>query len=163
MIVTGNILKKLNEFLDKAIAADGADMGNIQFYDKQTGTLSIVAHKGFTDSFIRHFASVKPFDSSACGRAFGSGGIITIGNVANDKAFLKHLGIARQAGFSAVKSVPLFFTNEHTARQQIGVLSTHFREEKTQWDLTLLEEIAREITLILSRITASTDVAAYSS
>lgn len=152
MLLAGTTYDKLTRYLEKAIAQDRADMGNIQYYDTDTGTLSIVAQKGFNEGFISYFSEVKPFDSSACGRAFGSGGPITIGNVATDKAFAKHLTIARQAGFCAVKSIPLFHTDSRANRRQVGVLSTHFKEVKTHWDFTLLDDIVTDIARTLSLI-----------
>lgn len=74
--------------LNKAISLECADKGNIQLYDSDTNELIIVAHTGFEESFLKHFATVKPFDTSACGRAFGIGGTVLISNIETDIVLL---------------------------------------------------------------------------
>ncbi len=50
-----------------------------------------------------HFKVVKAFDSSACGRASGTGASVIITDITNDIAFIPHKRIVESAGFRAVK------------------------------------------------------------
>src|SRR6185436_15685950 len=43
------------EVLDAAIAIAGADRGNLQLFEPETGTLKIVAQRGFDSSFVDFF------------------------------------------------------------------------------------------------------------
>src|SRR6185503_15422311 len=104
--------------------------GTLQRYCKKDDRLEIVASEGFDSEFLRHFKNVKPFDSSCCGRAFGVGSIIIISDVEHDTSFRPNLSVARNAGFRAVKSVPIF----DTKGRKVGVLSTQFKEPKWDWN-----------------------------
>src|SRR5688572_27118166 len=112
-------------------------MGNIQLLDPESNNLYIVAQVGFKDDFLKHFEIVKAFDNSACGRAFGISTPIIINDVTLDKAFAPHLKIAKSAGLRAVKSVPLITSDN----KGLGVISTHFREPKYNWDTNKLNSI----------------------
>ncbi|MES2567579.1 MAG: hypothetical protein V4565_11970 [Bacteroidota bacterium] len=46
---------------------------------------------------------MKAFDSSACGRASGTGASVIITDITNDIAFIPHKRIVESAGFRAVK------------------------------------------------------------
>ena len=67
------ICLELNALLEKAIALDDANMGDLQVYDESTEILHLIAQKGFDDDFINYFKEVKAFSSATCGRAIGIG------------------------------------------------------------------------------------------
>jgi GAF domain-containing protein len=136
---------KLLGLLERAIAAEGADKGTLQRYIPSVKELVIAAQVGFDTQFMEHFKSVKPFDSSVCGRAFGIGSPIAINDVQKDIGFAPHLKVARDAGFRAVKSVPVF-TND---RRCIGVLSTHYKDPKEVWSVNPLDDIFPELIPLL--------------
>src|SRR5262249_21724136 len=57
----------LEFMLDTAIELSGADKGDVQLLDSQSGTLHIVAQRGFDESFLTFFAEVRPDEAAACG------------------------------------------------------------------------------------------------
>src|SRR4051794_15453265 len=58
----------LGEVLDASIILLNADFGDIQLYDAETGTLQIVAQRGFAQEFLDYFRSVRE-GTTACGMA----------------------------------------------------------------------------------------------
>jgi CRP-like cAMP-binding protein len=115
---------RLSAVLDAIIDAQRADFGNIQLYDSKTGTLAIVAHRGFSQEFLDYFATVDAHDTSACGQALKSRARIIIEDVTTDPSYAPHRAIAAAAGYRAVQSTPLI--NPRTGAP-VGMLSTHFR------------------------------------
>ena len=99
----------LEEILDASIELQGADLGNIQLYDRDTGTLEIVAHRGFDQEFLDYFSDTD--ENAACGRAMKQGERVVIEDVEKDARFEPHRRIAASAGFRAVQSTPLFDRN----------------------------------------------------
>src|SRR4051812_23101678 len=116
-------MNNLQQLLEKVLKLEGADMGNIQIYDPATDELKIVAQCGFETSFLNHFSVVKPFDPSACGRAFGIGSTVIISDVESDIGFKANKSAAKKAGFRSVKSVPVFSKKNKC----LGIVSTHFK------------------------------------
>lgn len=94
------------------------------------------------------FAIVKPFDTSACGRAFGIGGTVLISKIETDISFASNKVEGMKAGFKAVKSVPVFGTNNRC----VGIVSTHFKEVKRNWDTQALDVLLSEIALELEKL-----------
>ncbi|MCD6020152.1 MAG: hypothetical protein K0S53_3273 [Bacteroidetes bacterium] len=145
-------MEKLQLLLEQVIGLEKADKGNIQIYNLLEGGLKIVAQAGFDDSFLKHFSWVKPFDTSACGRAFGIGITVAINDVEEDIAFKTNRQAAKDAGFRSVKSVPVFGKNDKC----IGIVSTHFKEPKRNWETlnltNILPEIALELELLQNKL-----------
>jgi GAF domain-containing protein len=133
---------RLGELLAEAVRLDKASKGNIQAFDFRTQTLKIVCHSGFDREFLRHFRAVRPFDSSACGRAFGSGGCITIPDVLADEGFRPHREIAIANGIRSVKSLAL--TDEDG--RLYGVLSTHCARVRWDWE----RDNTRHVALVIA-------------
>ncbi len=142
-----SITQQLDELLQRAIKCDSAKMGNIQIFDKKNEVLTIIAHKGFKEDFLRHFKTVKAFDSSACGRAIGIGSPVLISDVTQDLGFIPHRAVAKSAGFRAVRSVPLIKDSQY-----IGVVSTHYEIPQWKWDNGEITEISKEISDVLYEI-----------
>lgn len=136
---------RLQELLREAIKAEKAGKGTLQRYDPSIDELEIVAQEGFTAEFLDHFKAVRPFDSSCCGRAFGVGTPIIISDVELDNGFRPNLKIARAAGFRSVKSVPIVSSKG----EKLGVISTHFKEPKWNWDMKRLNDILVELGKVL--------------
>ena len=132
---------RLAELLAEAITRDRAAKGNIQVFDPTSNTLQIVVHQGFDEAFLKHFKSVKPFDASACGRAFGAGRCIMIPDVLRDEAFAPHREIALANGFRSVKSLPI----DGPDGRLLGVLSTHSPDVRWDWELDNTRQVAVEI------------------
>jgi hypothetical protein len=108
--------------LEGAMSLLGADSGNVQLRDSESGALRIVAHSGFDSEFLEHFAVVAD-DASACGRAAGQRAQVVIEDVDDDEAFAPHRHIASASRFRAVQSTPLVDGTDRL----VGVISTHFR------------------------------------
>jgi len=98
-------LASLQPVLDAAILSDNCCAGNIQLAGADDGMLRIVAHRGFREPFLAHFATVRAGGGSACARAFASGHRIVITDVQADP------------GSTVVKN---------RAGRPVGVLSTHY-------------------------------------
>ena len=135
----------LARLLDDAVRMDRVAKGNIQVFDPRSKSLKIVSQLGFNEDFLRHFESVLPFDPSACGRAFGSGGCVVIADVEHDEGFKPHRAIARASGFRSVKSIPL----KGGDGRLLGVLSTHSVDARRDWKRENTNGIAAEIAAIL--------------
>lgn len=76
----------LSEILDAAIEGTDADMGNIQIYDPQTGSLHIQVHRGFHEPFLEFFNSVDP-GHAACGTALQSRERVIVPDVSDSTVF----------------------------------------------------------------------------
>lgn len=111
----------LDRALDGALSLFGADRGTIQILDPVTGSLRIVAARGFSAEFLDYFAVVDD-DSTACGRAAARCAQTVIADVSTDPGFAAHREIAAAAGFRGVQSTPL---TDWTGRL-LGVISTHY-------------------------------------
>jgi GAF domain-containing protein len=115
----------LHRVVDEAIAATGADMGNLQMADPTTGTLRIVASRGFAAPFLSYFSVVRGGDGSACGAAFKRGDRIIVPDVRRSDIFAGSPSgdVLREAGVHAVQSTPLL----GPGGRLIGIVSTHRR------------------------------------
>lgn len=142
----GGLRRPLLSILDRAIALDGADMGTMQKLDED-GLLRIYAQRGFDSEFLRHFAEVRAFDGSACGRAAGSAGCVVVPDIELDIAFEPHRAVARRNGMRSVKSCPVRAEDGRL----LGVLSTHCRGPRYGWDRAHLDELLLEAARVLDR------------
>ena len=81
----------IHDALDHVIAAavelHGAGKGHVQLFDRDRRHLRIVAHRGFAQDFIERFATVPPDDPSSDGRAFRTGELVQIADVARDDMY----------------------------------------------------------------------------
>jgi PAS domain S-box-containing protein len=113
----------LDDVLEGAIEASGADFGNVQLYNPRIAALEIVAQRGFHQEFLDYFRTVRVEEGSACAQAMQSGARIIIEDVELDPTFEPHRRIAAAAGFRGVQSTPL----KSRSGSVLGMLSTHFR------------------------------------
>ena len=120
LFATSELHPVLEEVLDASIKLQGADFGNIQLYDRETGRLNIVAHRGFSQDFLDYFRDAD--ENTSCGRALQHGERIVIEDVEKDAEYEPHRRIAASTGYRAVQSTPLF--DRHG--EPLGILSTHF-------------------------------------
>jgi PAS domain S-box-containing protein len=134
----------LREALEAVIDLQGADFGNIQLFNEQTGTLDIVAQWGFENEVLAHFRSAAADDRSVYGRAFKQRRHIVIEDVSSASEFEAHRDIAVAAGFSAMQSTPLV---ERDGGRPIGMLSTYFRNPKrpSEHELRLTDAYACQV------------------
>jgi signal transduction histidine kinase/ActR/RegA family two-component response regulator len=116
----------LNEMLGALIELVGAEKGDIQLLDRESGILRIAAHRGFNQDFLDFFREVSLDSDCACGRALRSGQRIIIEDVETDSSSEALRPIARAADFRAVISTPLLSADDTL----LGVASTHFRRPR---------------------------------
>ena len=106
--------------LSDIIDLHGAEFGNVQL--PVGDELVIAAQRGFRGPFLKTFERVRSDDDCACGRALRDGQTVVITDVEEDEEYAPFRQIAREAGYRAVQSTPLFAA-DHVF---IGVVSTHF-------------------------------------
>jgi len=136
---------RLAQLLAEAITLDRATKGTLQALDQTSGALKIVAHHGFDKAFLRHFENVKPFDASACGRAFGAKSCILIPDMLTDEAFAPHRAIASANGVRSVKALPVVGPDGRFH----GVLATHSPGIRWDWERDNTRHIVAELAAVL--------------
>jgi GAF domain-containing protein len=112
----------LNVALSWCLKVNSTARGNIQLMDWRLGYLTIAAHRGFDEDFVRCFAQVRARDGTACGRAISGRCSIVIEDVLTDREFAPYRAAAAEFGFRAVQSTPLI----SRSGAFVGVMSTHF-------------------------------------
>jgi PAS domain S-box-containing protein len=138
----------LDRVLDDAMELQNADFGNFQLYNRETGGLDIVVQRGFSPGFILHFKNVKD-SASASGRALKRRERVLIEDVENDPEYAPHLLAARDAGYRAIQSTPLF----DSSGEPFGALVTHFREphRPSERELRLTDLYCRQVVNVIER------------
>jgi GAF domain-containing protein len=111
----------LPRLLERALQLTGADRGNVQLADPDTGALRIAAQVGFDRAFLEYFAIVDD-DCSACGRAARLHSQTVVTDTCADPDFSAHREIADASGFRAVQSTPLI----DRSGMLVGMVSTHY-------------------------------------
>jgi PAS domain S-box-containing protein len=141
----------LERILDVAIALTGADKGNMQLLDEESGTLRIAAQRGFGARFLEFFAEVDRADAAACGTALGSGRRTVVSDVAASPIFAGQAAADALLGegVRAVQSTPLLSSTGAT----LGMVSTHFAREHQPDErvLRLMDLLARHAADYLER------------
>jgi PAS domain S-box-containing protein len=140
----------LGEIIATAIALTEADKGNIQLLDPETGTLTIAAHRGFDEPFLRFFARVRN-DAAACARAMQTTQRVVVEDVMESEIFAGQpsLNVLIEAGVRAVQSTPLL----SSAGNLLGMISTHYARphQLSERELRLLDLLARQAADYLER------------
>jgi PAS domain S-box-containing protein len=153
LVQVGDSQSLLLEILDAAIAVTAADMGNIQLFDRASGTLRIAASRGFDCPFLDVFREVHT-GQFASGVAMQRGERIIIDDVTTSLVFVDTpaLDVMLAAGARAVQSSPL------VARcgDFVGMLSTHYRapHRPSEAELSALDLLARQAADWLERLQA---------
>jgi two-component system CheB/CheR fusion protein len=146
----GNLESVLGEIVDAAIALSGADFGNIQLLNPETGDLRIVAYRGFPAWWLDYWNTVHK-GHGACGTAIAARARVIVEDVERSPIFLgtDALDIQRRAGIRAVQSTPLL----SRTGDPIGMMSTHFRAPIQLDSRTLgwIDLVARQAADIVER------------
>jgi PAS domain S-box-containing protein len=153
LTATSDLESVLWEVLDATIELQQAQFGDIQLYDKTSGALRIVAHRGVDQRFLDYFAAVDASDTSACGLALKAGARVIVEDVNTNADYLPHREIAALTGYRGVQSTTLL--HPHTGKP-IGMLSTMFRQpyRPSHRELQLTDLYARQgANVIASRMT----------
>ena len=140
----------LKDVLHVSIEITGADKGNIQLVDHESGGLRIAAQSGFEESFLKFFSDVTDEDS-ACGVALKSGQRTVVEDVTESEIYAdkRSLEVLLDAGVRSVQSVPLLTSSGKI----LGVISTHFSEPQrpSEQELRLMDLLARQTADYLER------------
>ena len=148
-----DINKMLDEIVKTAIAITHANMGNIQLFDENSGSLKIMAHHGFEQPFLDYWNSVHE-GRGTCGTALGRKERVIVQNVVESPIFVgtPALQIQLDAGVRAIQSTPLL---SHSGNL-LGMLSTHYRTpcRPDELDLQRLDMLARLTADIIERTQA---------
>jgi PAS domain S-box-containing protein len=119
--------RRLEEGLEEMLAAViellGAQKGNVQLLDPESGVLTIAAAQGFEPDYLAFFREVRADENSACGRALRSRRRVVIEDVELEDSYRPFLPLARAAGYRAVISTPLIGADG----MGLGAITTHFR------------------------------------
>ncbi len=120
--------------LNDVITFHGAEYGNVQL--PVGDELVIVAQRGLTAAFLKKFRRVRKEYGCACGRALRLRRTVVIKDVAKDPEFAAYLKDAKNAGFRAVQTTPLF-TGDGLL---LGMVSNHFANvhEPTPFEVEIL-------------------------
>jgi PAS domain S-box-containing protein len=133
----------LEEIIDAAIAITAADMGNIQLLDPASGTLRVVAGRGFRAEDLEAFAAIRPGECT-CGTALERGERVVVEDVTTSPIFAGKpiLDAMHAAGIRAAQSTPLI----SRSGRLVGMLSTHYRAPRVpaERDLGILDLLARQ-------------------
>ena len=92
LLSKSSVSEVLNEILSAAIEVTEADLGNIQLLDQ--GSLSIVAHRGFSAEFLTFFQEVSHDTVAACGAALRGRSRVIIEDVETNELFRGKIGRA---------------------------------------------------------------------
>lgn len=148
LLSTDDLSTALDDVLESAIATCGADFGDIQLLNPQTGTLEIAAQRGSRRDFVNPLGTVRTDDDSVYAEALCSGKPIAIEDVEHDSARELHRTLA--AGVCrAVRSTPL-----KTHRGSIlGMLSVYFTtpHRLSERDARFLDLYARHAADLIGR------------
>jgi PAS domain S-box-containing protein len=143
--------KCVESFLEAAIVLLGADKGNIQLLDAESGTLKIVAKRGFNRPFLEFFDSVCAGESSVCGTALQNARRIVVEDVMQSEIFSgkPSLDVLLKAGVRGVQSTPL----TTSGGKVFGMISTHFARpyRPSERELRLMDLLARQAADYLER------------
>ena len=142
----------LDEILEASIALCEADKGSVHMLDPRSGTLRMVAARGFDRAFMERFSAIDPGHGTASGRALKSGERVVIEDIELDAAYAPHLEYARAGGFRSVQATPL----RSSGGEVLGSISTHSTRPgcATQQALHLLDIYARLAADVVARLRA---------
>lgn len=132
----------LKQLLDATVEMQRADFGCVQLYDSTSRELNLIAQRGFDADALERLASGgSPESASGC-RAITRRERVVVSDVDTDQEYAPLRGFAKEAGYRAVHSTPLFDRND----EPLGVLTTHFREphQPSERELRLTDLYARQ-------------------
>jgi PAS domain S-box-containing protein len=141
--------------LDAAMETLRADFGNVQFYEPESRSLRIVAHRGF-DQALDRVAVIVVRDGSVCARAMARREPVASQDLRTEpRASPDVEAVRRSMGYRSVLSSPMF----SASGALLGMLSVHFRaveaidDDTTRLARLLAREIARAIDRTRAEIT----------
>lgn len=148
-IAEGNLETILDEIVSAAVAITGANFGSIQLFDPETGSLDLVAQRGFEPWWVDHWRHVSNGEG-ACGAAIERSERVIVEDIETSPIFVgtPALEIQRRAGVRAVQSTPLL----SRSGRLLGMFSTHWKApgRPSERTLRLLDLLARQASDIIT-------------
>ena len=140
----------LKDVLDVAIEISGADKGNVQYLDPETGVLTLAAQRGFDEPLVEFLESIGG-DDTASGIAWRTKQRVIVEDINKSEIYLgKHTFDAmREADVHAVQALPLLSSTGHV----LGIISVHFAvaHRASEQELRLMDLLARQTADYLER------------
>ena len=150
LVQTEELTSLLHEIVDVAMEITGADRGIMQLFERKSGALKIVAHRGFEAPLLEFFDTVHD-GFAACGAAMQRGERVIVEDVATDPIFAGSAAcdVLLTAGVRAVQSTPLI----SRSGRLVGMFSTHHRTpcRPSERELGLLDLLARQAADLIER------------
>ena len=151
LIQEGDVCQLYDRILDAAMAIMRSDFATMQMFDEASGSLQLLAYRGFGEEFAGAFRQVPVDASTTCGIAWRSSqrvvapNLETFAGIAGTPSCEAHL----QAGVRAAQSTPLF----SRSGVMLGMISTHWRVpyEPAASDLGVLDVLARQAADLIER------------
>jgi signal transduction histidine kinase/DNA-binding response OmpR family regulator len=132
----------LDAVAEAALPLSGTRMSTVQLYDAATGSLRLVAHRGFEQAFLDYFATVGDVPTP-CGEAARRRERVIVHDVLSCPilAGSAAVGVFTAAGVRAIQSTPLVARDGAL----LGVFSTHWPEPHSPapGTLRILDLLAR--------------------
>jgi two-component sensor histidine kinase/integral membrane sensor domain MASE1 len=145
----GWIEKSLDKVIEAAIAISGADKGDVQLLDPDSGTFAIAAQRGFDEASLKSFQQTQR-DAST----LKSAKRVIVEDVRSDENFAGQPSQRWRidAGVRAVTSTPLL----SSTGTLLGMISAHFEipHRPSERELHLMDLLARQTADYLERIRA---------
>lgn len=138
------IKESLDKVIEAAIAISGADKGNVQLLNPDSGTLTLGAQRGFDEPSLRFFQQVHEAS------AIKSAKRMIVEDVRTNKNFSDELSQGLiDAGVQAVTSTPLLSSTGNL----LGIISTTFNtlHYPSERELHLMDLLARQTADYLER------------
>ncbi|MCX9084982.1 MAG: PAS domain S-box protein [Candidatus Methanoperedens sp.] len=148
--VSTNVDKKLDIILNAISNIDGIDSGGIYISDPLTGDLILRAHYGFSSKFISAVATYKP--DTAQWKLIQEGRPVYI-NHSEDR--IKNSPFILEEGVRGIAVIPL---NQNRSLLGSINVASHSLDEIPENTRTILETVAGQLTEVLIRISAETEL-----
>ena len=123
LAATPGLPEQLHLILTRLAGLIGADKGLLSFYDRAENRLKIATSFGFSPEGLAQLEGVRGGDG-ACGTACLEGRRVVVRDTETDACFRNFRNLARQEGFRAVHSTPIFGADE----QVLGAVTYHFAQ-----------------------------------
>ncbi len=138
------------DIMDAAILLTDADCGNMQIVADDGNTLEIVAHKGYSDEFIRRYQTIADV-STICAQAKEQKSRIIVDDVSCGTIFDEdNRRFMLGEGMVCIQSTPMF----SVAGKLLGIMSTHYKSPHVfdERQLRVLDLLSRQAANVIERI-----------
>ncbi|MGH8228679.1 MAG: ATP-binding protein, partial [Steroidobacteraceae bacterium] len=142
---SGSLERVYGNIIDAAIALLHADHASLQLLHRESGTLRLVAARGFAPEAEYFWRQIQTGSRSICSEAARRGARVIVTDIEQYEplAGTEDLRYLRLCGIRAVQSTPL----ANHLGEPLGILSTHWRHEHRPSDaaLVVVDFLARQV------------------